>query len=157
MEPKHVQVPFSLANGKKVKVDEGLVDILKALRDRGVRTQYSCEGNPWTKEAYILADMSLAKLMRRIYWRYWRGGYSPESRAVVREFIKGGKELDIAVFKKRTWFEIARLTLGTPQKNPAFRIERIWNNKHKSRMVLRWPEVLNDKILKLLEETPWTK
>lgn len=154
---KHVQVPFTLANGKKVLVDEGLVDILAALRDRGVRTQYSCEGNPYTKEAYILADMTFRKLLRKVYWRYWRGGYSPESRALIRKFIKGGKELDIAVLTKDHWNQLMRLTLTARQaKGAGFMIERCWNSKHKSRMVLRWPMHLNDKILKLLEETPWT-
>lgn len=155
MTPKHVQVPLILRSGKKVMVDEGLVDILKALKDRGVRTQFSCEGNPYTGEAYVLADMTLRKLLRKVYWRYWRGGYSPESRALIKQFTHGGFEFDMAVIKKH-WREVFRMTMtARQQKRAGFMIERTWNNIYKNRMVLRWPASLNDKILKLLEETPW--
>ena len=79
IETKHVQVPFKTKTGTQVEVDEGMLEVLTLLRDLGVETYYSCQGDPRTDEhmgrnTYVLASgRDLSKLMAKIFWHHKRG------------------------------------------------------------------------------------
>lgn len=149
----HKQVPFLTAEGHLTEVDEGLYEILTLLRENGVRTQYSCQGNdPFG--AYVLGDFqSFYRLARKIRTNYRKGHYSLSSRAVIRSFKTGFHSYELRLFLDRgtdeRWTGVFKRGKKTPE---SYAVERSLDNYYKARLVFRWPKEDTPKVLKLLQE-----
>lgn len=156
---KHPQVPFTTLTGETVEVDEGLIYILEELKRLGVKTQFSCQGihekGKRGQSAYILADnRSFSRLTRKIYRKYKRRGYSPESMQQVRHFIKGYRMYEFAMFLEQGTNEVYKAIFSRGRKNMTrYSVERTRSATYGTRLTVRWPVIETDAILNLLIET----
>jgi hypothetical protein len=83
----HSQVSFVIRNGTEVLVDEGLVDILTALKDLGVDTLFSCQGDDLPDNrhrAYVsCTSESFGPILRELTTEY----DTTELHLLVVEFV----------------------------------------------------------------------
>lgn len=64
----HRQVQTTTPDGVTVHVDEGMLDLLQLLWARGIRSEYSCQGDPGDTRAYLMllhvdGGMALLRLL----------------------------------------------------------------------------------------------
>lgn len=157
----HKQTQFITLDGEQTTVDKALLPIMVELRRLGVRTQYSCQKD--RKTSYFLADRkSLKVLIKKIMWGYENGKYSPESREIIQNFLRGYRCHELSWFRKHkipgrkspaieTVFE---RTLSKGDKRwPRYSVEWLYSNVFGLRAVVRWPWHMNEAILVLLLET----
>lgn len=96
-ERHHPQTIFITHEGKRVKVDEELVDILNVLRDLGVRTQHSCQGTQDEMCGYILADRkSFRPVLKKIYKAYKQDLLWTSHWTLVRAFLGGYRRYEVS-------------------------------------------------------------
>lgn len=154
MTTDHIQVPFITADGRKTEVDEGLVELLEALKSHGVRTQFSCEGGE--QHAYFVATHRTAiSLLNKIRRLHRDGLLSKESTELVNHFLSGYRMFQIAFYPRRS---------GEYQ---SFSFVREWGNKKKDgysvelsfqpiawgrRITIRWPKDHTKAFVELLQE-----
>jgi hypothetical protein len=129
---EHEQVPFRTVQGKWVGVDEGLEEILTVLRDNGIRTTYSCEGN--YGQAYILFPMRDGFKFRRLI----RG------TSIGRKFDGGRRSIELSFFRDKgtnwVWKTIVRFkTRSGVRTRISFKTEHTISNHYGFRTTYRWP------------------
>lgn len=151
--PRHQQVPFVDYFGNTVEVDMNLLRILEALRDFGVRTDYSCE-EELPNRAYILAKFRTAwPLMKMIFSLYRQGKYSKSSRQFIRSMLRGAKEFDFRAFgTKKAEFRLAFSRDAKPGSGK-YVLELCLSTAHGLRIAVRWPTSETLRFLRLLQET----
>ena len=155
--PVHPQVAFMLSDGSLTHVDEGMLHILIALRDHGVKTQYSCQGNGHEDEeekAYVLMTVrSLIPLLRMIRSKYKAHAYSDEIDDFISQFLFGHTELRYDSYSKdgewKNWgIKFTRKWSWAPHKK-----RWSYSRFHRFRVSFHWPAEQSDLMLQLLKQT----
>jgi len=152
----HEQVSFQNTLGQMVEVDEGLYDILMALKGHGVNTQFSCQGNGKKERAYILSDFrSAMPLLKKIRKQHKARGYSQKPRLLLKEFDRGNRVFEFSHFKKKDNRRTKRMSFNWGNKDygqyPC--LELSYSLAFGLRFVIRWPHDLSQHLLMILEET----
>lgn len=151
MRPTHVQVPFQLLSGEIVSVDEGLLKVLTKLRDSGVRTYFSCQGDGFA--GYISADRkSFRPLLRAIQKTMHRHAYLPDTQAFAEKLFTSGYLYSVGVYSRDFSNELFFKRIRK-ESTTGHIIERIWDNHWGFRTIIRWPKDETHILLQLLEET----
>lgn len=161
--PDHDQVDFETRRGELVTVDEGLLEVLTLLKELGVETLYSCQGNHF--DAYVCAyTKGFDSVIRRALSLYRKQMLSGPSMRVIWEFIHGEKELDFSASKHfgayyrdgdadHFRFSFRKVFHINQQKTPhRWAYEREWTTQHGRRTVLRWPPDKTFELEQLLKE-----
>lgn len=143
----HTQIRFELANGKKVKVDQRLYAVLTYLRDLGVKTQYSCEGDPSYDEvglsAYILADRkSFRPIIKEIKKFRKRKNVPAYLRRFSQDFLDGyiSREYEVWIRHENAKSKVfgKKIYRGEETLN-GFQIQYITSYPYGIRTVIRFP------------------
>jgi len=95
----HPQTPFLTHDGQRVSVDKELYLVLVQLRNLGVKTQYSCQGDV-DMSGYILADRkSFGPVLKKIKKLYVKNQL-PHAylQTLVVSFLNGYREREYAIF-----------------------------------------------------------
>lgn len=156
-QPDHIQTEFVRPDGRIVEVDEGLINILDALRDHGVWTQYSCEGTGTKQAAYILADKkTFSPFLAKVFRMYKKGNLSAESTALVSSFLMGWRELVFIFYVGDYDHTVAKLKFkrGVKRWPEAYSLERELSNRYGDRITVRFPPDSLGAVLKLIKEIP---
>lgn len=153
----HKQVDFIDFDGQSVRVDAGMRDVLILMKDLGVNTYHSCEGEK-NNSAYISANGKTAwKLVKKVVVYYVTRKYCKPNRVFVKMFRHGHKSISIDEYKDRgaqgicnPWrFEIQRGNYYTIGHSIEFSYSRFYG----FRIVIRWPRQETYMLRNLLFET----
>lgn len=152
----HQQVPFFPGHGVETHVDEGLIDVLNALREFDVDTRFSCQGGEFEGElAYILAyRRSAMPLIRRILWFYITHRYNKELRRFIKCFVKGSVRFELSIHRRSPQYIRRKFSCKTEGSwFPDHVMEFSYSRAHGDRLSVRWPPEEIDMMFKLLVET----
>ncbi len=153
MKTDHPQVPFTTIYGKKVEVDEELLDILEAFKRIGVITLYSCQGYE-DRHGYISAlRPGMNRFLKAMFSISDDERYSPEVRMFVQGFKTGYQATEFAIrFRDGTYQAWSGVFSKGYQHPNGYQIERDWSNDHLPRVIIRWPRYRNETFLQMLQE-----
>lgn len=155
MQTNHVQTQFITLDGETVEVDEGMIDILNALKSLGIKTTFSCEDS--MGRAYILMPTSSAKRLERIFRR---GNFSTSTEALVAKFHEGRRTSEFSLYfggDRGMDLRARLLFVKKHSRRNIFRVERVCDNKWGFRTVYRWPAHVSPKVLAALLEASQNK
>lgn len=141
----HVQVPFVTRGGKQTTCDEGMFDILELLKQMGVNTQYSCQGDEFG--GYICAFTPGVRRVINAAMRLHNDKWlSDQSMRLMDDWCLDG-ERHFRIASNR----VARLRYdGDPKQY--FSYERDPNSLYGDRTTIRWPKDRGDEFHQLLLE-----
>jgi hypothetical protein len=160
---KHVQVPFRTSTGIQVGVDEGLLETLILLRELGVETLFSCQGEK-PVGGYILARGSdMTKLLAKMYYLHKRGRYSNKVSWLAHRFAGGTREFEYGKFQKFVrkgdgvesvmTKKINKISFGGTYRN-GYQIEQMYSAHYGWRVRIGWYKLDDiEHIEALLRET----
>jgi hypothetical protein len=153
---EHEQVLFVDYFGNTVQVDAELVDVLNLLREFGVHTDFSCQGNcePSWDRAYVLSKTrTILPLLRTILNLHRNGAYSLPVKQLVRSFIRSSKRLEFRLFETHSFFANGKIGKSGSHGGDCYYIEFAFSTKYGMRTCIRWPSLETHRILLLLQET----
>lgn len=155
MRTKHKQTLFYVDDARQIiVVDVGILPLMKALKEHGVVTQYSCEGMPNSHAYFLATGKSMMPLIKKARRAYRQGRLSKSSSAMVSEFLHGHRRFELKHFvgeKPEHEMFSFKLRRGRPS-NTSFNVERTLSHRYGHRVTVRWPMERTQDLVKLLSE-----
>lgn len=144
----HNQVPFVTKKGVVTTVDEGLLYVLTLLKDLGVETQFSCQGDFFG--AYVNADTpTFRPVILEALKRHREGSLSDSSMIFMYDFLYTGlRELTL---DRRLKSEV-RFADEEGYNPQCFSYERELKGLRGPRTTIRWPKDRTVELQNLLVE-----
>ncbi len=144
----HCQVPFVTRNGVRTTCDEGLFDILTLLKQAGVETHFSCQGD--SHSAYICAfTPGMRPIVNKVLELHDKLWLSDQSINLVSDWGNGYREFKPMMGCKPRYFEKNR---HVKRKKQHFSHERENNGLYGDRTTIRWPKSRTNELHQLLVE-----
>lgn len=137
---EHPQVPFLTLDKRLVTVDEGLLDILEALRDLGIRTEYSCESD--FGQAYVvMTGLSYRRFNKML------------GRSKLNSKFRGGRRVwEFALFAQQGTNKFFDISMRRKGPYYGFKVTHEWTNQWGFRTTYRWPTNYTHELRQLLKE-----
>lgn len=144
-ELTHTQVPFITKNGTVTTCDEDLFDILTLLKQMGVETHYSCQGDVFG--GYICAFTSgMRPVINKIVSLHGKGWLSNQSMQLLNDWCREGvREVNLGNDYKIRW-------RGDDMPTQYFSYEREVGGVYGDRTTVRWPKHRRHELKQLLIE-----
>lgn len=168
----HKQTTMRLASGKKTNVDVGVKPTLTRLRDKGVDTCFSCEGDNrkgWGSSAYVMATHKSSKhVVKDAKKKIKQGTYTGDAKKSAEGFKHGRKEYSARFYRQKkdpngqmVHHPIGRhIEINRGDPNSAYSYERgIDNlggpesNKFRNHTTARWPKKDTKNFNEMLDQT----
>lgn len=141
----HPQKDFMTHNGKMTTVDEGVYDLMILMRDLGIKTQYSCEDNQITGQAYVVMSMRSWFKFKRLILR----------STFQRHLLSAKRTIEFSLFSSKGSYRwvITTVYLTQPKRHRVdYRVEHTISNAYGFRTTVRWPSKDTELILKALQD-----
>lgn len=153
---RHQQVSFVTKNGHRVKVDEGIFDVLKLLANLGVETQFSCEHEIFGR-AYICAEgKGIVALTRKMRKAIKQGVLTKQSQTFAELLLKNAREWEFAHFtqggENQVFFCKKTRRQKKGKRKQAFSLEYSYSKTYGFRACMRWPYFRMSRMERLLIE-----
>lgn len=141
----HVQVPFTSRDGHQVTCDEGMFDILTLLKEMGVETHFSCQGDDFG--GYICAfTPGMRPIVKKVVSLHGKGWLSDQSMNFLDDWCREGERHFKGFSNRRTWVR------EYWEEHQYFSYEHDVHSAYGDRTTIRWPKHRRHELKQLLIE-----